>query len=263
MSETHRVPALDRMVELLEQLERGGDGLTINELVTGCGIPRSTVYRILNTLASHGLVSRTAGDGRYRLGARFLAFAAKVPNAAAWRDLADLARPYMQRLGAESRETIKLSVLDGDDVLCIAVVPGSSRYTVAAAVGTRYPLHAGAAGKIILTALAPAAREALLAAPLAPYTPKSIIDPRLLRQELQRIERHGWSEDAGEFSLSVHALAAPVTDAEGRIIAALSVCYLADRDMADLARLRARLLRAAADMSAQGVAAAPPKRAAG
>ncbi len=263
MSEAHRVPALDRMIELLEQLERGGEGLTINELVTGCGIPRSTVYRILNTLASHGLVSRTKGDGRYRLGARFLAFAAKVPNAAAWRDLADLARPYMQRLAAESRETIKLSVLDGDDVLCIGVVPGSSRYSVAAAVGSRYPLHAGAASKMIMSALDPALRESLLAAPLAPFTPKSIIEPGRLRGELARIERQGWSEDVGEFSLSVHAQAAPVTDAHGRIVAALSICYLADRDLSDLASLRARLIRVAAEMSAQGAGSASPRRAAG
>jgi DNA-binding IclR family transcriptional regulator len=116
-----------------------------------------------------------------------------------------------------------------------------------ATIGERFPLHAGAASKVLLANMPDAARTACLAAPLRPYSARTITDPELLRRELARIRQHGWAEDRGEFSVSVRAVAAPVRDGQGNVVAAVSLAHLADRGAAAIRRFRVAVCRAAVE----------------
>jgi DNA-binding IclR family transcriptional regulator len=248
MSLAHRVPVIDRMMEVLARLETAAGHPTVRDLAASCGVPRTTVYRILNTLESHGLVVRTGNGGGYQLGSRFLTLAARVPNGAEWRQLAEDAQPWLQRVATETGETAKFSVLDRDAALVVAVAQGPGRFVVAAGVGGRYPLHAGAASKVLLATMDAASQRAALEKPLEYYTPRTIIDARTLRAQLARIRRQGWAEDTGEYSLSVCAVGAPVRNTAGRVIGALSVVHFADRTAADRLRCREVVSRTAALM---------------
>src|SRR6186713_2491695 len=115
----HGVPVIDRMMEILGALEQHGAGLTISELTSALPLPRTTIYRILNTLQRHQVVRRDDG-GAYHLGHRLRSLAAHVPEGAGEVDLAALAQPHLDRLALELGESAKLSVIARDEVLVLA-----------------------------------------------------------------------------------------------------------------------------------------------
>jgi DNA-binding IclR family transcriptional regulator len=164
--EKHRIPAIDRMMDVLGLLERRPAGATIRDLVDLLGLPRTTVYRILNSLQSHDMVRRSA-DGSYTLGPRLLALAARALPGAQDYDLASLSMPHLERLSEELGEGSKISILDSDGALVIAAVQGKREFALTVVPGQRLPLHAGAASKILLASLPEAELKQVLNGALA------------------------------------------------------------------------------------------------
>ena len=251
------VPVIDRLSDLLELLEKQPAGSTIRELTRAAALPRSTVYRCLNTLEAHGIVRR-ASSGAYRLGPRLLALAAQVATDPRERHLAALAQPHLDRLSAATGEGSKLSVPAGDRALVIAVAQGGAGERVAVGVlaGKTFPIHAGAASKLLLAHLPAGEAAPLLAVPLTRLTANTVIDAARLAAELAAIRRRGYALDRGEFAASVHALAAPVRDGSGQVVGALSIPFLADADARRRVVLRRALRQAAALLSAAVAATA-------
>lgn len=242
----HRIPAIDRAVDVMEALAAGGPA-GIRDLAARLGIPRSTVYRVLNSLEARGLVAREA-DNTYRLGAQLLRLARAVP---AGFDLVALARPPMEDLARELRCTAKLSVREGDAALVVAVAESPETYAVTTQVGRRFPLHAGAASKV-LAAFGPAeARARLLAGPLAKVTPATITNRAVLKRALEAVRASGHATDAGEFAPGIRAVAAPVFGPDGACVAALSIPYLDGTEAAREIALRGGAIRCAQAISAR------------
>jgi DNA-binding IclR family transcriptional regulator len=244
------VPVLERTLEMLAVFERDPDGATIRGLTRELGLPRSTVYRILNTLLAHRIVRRTS-DGVFSLGPRLTALAARVKADGTSYDLAEIATPVAQRLRDDLGEPIKLSVRDGDRAKVIVAVLGLHEYSPAPSIGTSYPLHAGAASKMIMAHMSPADLDRHLDAPMIRYTPKTITDPDKLRADLAKIRKQGYAIELGEHNATVHAIAAPVFDHAGRFLGALSIPFLADKDAATRERLRLGVVHAAAEITAR------------
>lgn len=244
------VPVLERTIEMLAVFEREPEGATIRNLTRELDLPRSTVYRILNTLLAHRIVRRTS-DGVFSLGPRLTALAARVKNDVTSYDLAEIATPVAQQLRDELGEPTKLSVRDGDRAKVIVAVLGRHEYSPAPSIGTSYPLHAGAASKMIMAHMTAAELDRHLAAPLIRYTPKTITDPDKLRADLAKIRRQGFAMEVGEHNATVHAIAAPVFDPSGRFLGALSIPFLADKDTATRERLRLGVIHAAAAITAK------------
>jgi len=216
----HRIPAIDRAVDVMEALAEAP--AAIRDLAARLGIPRSTVYRVLNSLEARGLVAR-GEDQAYRLGPQLLRLARAVP---AGGDLIGLARPVMAELAAALRCSVKLSVREADAALVVATADSPETYAVTSQVGRRFPLHAGAASKVLAAFAEEPVRERLLAGPLARITPATIASRALLRQALIEIRASGMAHDAGEFVPGIHALAVPVFGPDATALAALSVPYL-------------------------------------
>ena len=244
----HRIPVIDRMMEILAQLEQREGGASIRDLVSALKLPRTTVYRILNTLQLHDMVRRDE-DGTYQLGSRLLGLAAHVAAGASTVDLVAVAQPHLDRLASELGEGIKLTVMDKDMTLVIAAAQGRRDYALSVAPGQRLPCHAGAAGKLLLAFLDEAELAPILAKPLTAYTPRTLTDPRRLRSELARIKRLGWAQDKGEGLPSVLAYAAPVFDTRGKMVAALSTPFLAGTEPSRMEEIRLATLAAAKALS--------------
>lgn len=257
--ERHRIPAIDRAMRLLGVLERRQHGASIRDLAMAMRLPRTSVYRIVNSLELHDVLRRSGG-GEYALGPRLLALASRVQMDGQSIDLGAVAQPLLEQMVGEIGEAAKVSVLDGDSVLVVAALSGKRDYALAVTVGQRLPLHAGAAGKILLANLEASARDLVLARPLSAHTSQTLSDRRRLAAELGRVRRQGWAQDIGEYMPSVHAFAAPIIDRAGRVIGALSVPFLAGADAARRALLRAAVIEAAARISQ---AIPSPSRAAG
>lgn len=254
--EKHRIPAIDRMMEVLGILERRLDGATIRELVDALGLPRTTIYRLLNSLQLHDMVRRSA-EGSYTLGPRLLALAARVVADGQNYDLASLAMPHLERLSEETGEGSKVSVLDAGGTLVLAAVNGKREYALTVVPGQRLPTHAGAAGKVLLAYLPQADLDAFLAGPLVSYTGRTLTNPKSLARELAKVRRQGWAQDRGEYSPSISAFAAPIPDRAGRVIAALSVPFLTGADPARMERIRVAVVAAAGAIAAD--LPAPPR----
>jgi DNA-binding IclR family transcriptional regulator len=245
----HRIPAIDRMMDVLTLLERRPNGATIREMVEALKLPRTTVYRILNTLQHHDMVRRS-DDGSLRLGPRLLALAARTLGNAEDYDLASLSMPHLQALSEQTGEGSKVSVLDGDGVLVVAAVQGSRDYALTVVPGQRLPLHAGAASKVLLAFLPKPQLQGLLGAPLAAYTSRTIRDPHRLSAELAKIRRQGYAHDKGEYAPSINAFAAPIPDRTGKVIAALSVPFLAGADRSHMEKIRVSVIAVAGAIAA-------------
>jgi DNA-binding IclR family transcriptional regulator len=251
----HRIPVIDRMMEVLELLEKRANGASIRELVELLGLPRTTVYRILNTLQHHDVVRRSP-VGSYRLGPRLLTLASRAAADSDGYDLAALAAPHLERLSAETGEGSKVSVADAGGVLVIAAVQGTREYALTVVPGQRLPPHAGGASKVLMAYMEKPALAALLTHPLARYTPRTITDPHRMAAELAKIKRRGWAQDRGEYAPSIHAFAAPIPDRTGKVIAALSVPFLAGADKAHMEKVRVGVIATAGAIAA----ALPPRR---
>jgi DNA-binding IclR family transcriptional regulator len=261
VSDEHRVPVIERMMELLTQLEQAqpgaSGGLTISDLVLACRVPRSTVYRILNSLEAHEMVVRDPLAGRYQLGPRLRRLAAHLPGDPGWAGLSELAMPHLRRLARRVGETCKLSVRDGRETMCIAGVRGAQGFALNLLVGERYPMHAGAASKVLLASMQREEAARLVAGGLPAWTEATVTDPAALTAELAGIRRQGWAEDRGEYAANVHAFAAPLRRG-GEVVAAISVAFVADAPAERQKTIRACLVEAAGELSAELAAAAGP-----
>jgi DNA-binding IclR family transcriptional regulator len=245
----HQIPVIDRMMELLDTLANRSAGASITELVAALEIPRTTVYRILNTLQAHNVVRRSP-TGSFTLGPRLLALAARVSGDGPGYDLASLALPHLEQLSEIMGEGCKVSIRDGERALVLTAVQGKREYALAVWPGQHLPLHAGAASKILLAHMPERERSELLRRELEQFTAKTIVDPRRLMRELAKIRSQGWAQDKGEYSPSIQAFAAPIVDPEYGVVAALSIPFLTGATPDRQEQLRAAVIASASAISA-------------
>ncbi len=242
---TNTIPAIDRMMDVLTAIEARSSGMNIGGLAKQLELPRTSVYRIVNTLQKHEMIRRDDA-GNYHLGRRLLKLASHVALRASDIDMVATCQPHLDRLASELGEGVKLSVMDNDGVLVLATAQGRREYALTVAPGQRMPIHAGAASKLLL---AHADRELLdywLSKPLVAYTNKTVTDPKRLRGELTKIRRLGWARDKGENAPSIHAFAAPVMTRSGRVVAALSIPFLAGTETSQMEEIRMAAIDTAA-----------------
>ncbi len=221
----HTIPAIDRMMDVLFTLEEQPDGASITALTNALGLPRSTVYRILNTLEAHHMVQRDA-SGLYRLGQRLRTLAAHVRPGTGLLDLAAMVQPFLDEVATSAGHSVKLSVIDGEEVLVLAAAQGRRPYALGVSAGQRMPINAGAAGKLLFAFEPPERQANWLSRPLAAFTSRTITDPKRLKTEAARIRRQGWAQDRGESAPSIFAYAAPIQDYGGQVLGALSIPFL-------------------------------------
>lgn len=229
MGTEHKIPAVDRAMAIMDALGRHAEGLTLVDLARECDLSRSTVYRIVNSLQAANLIRRARQPGHFALGSGLLGLASNVRRRFHELDLVPISHPHLEELTRITGEASKLSVLDGQAVVCIDAVAGTNDYSVSPIVGQSFPIHAGAASKVLLAGMSPEARAVALAEPLDRFSENTITDCRQIDAELSLINESGWAQDRGEHSPTVRALAAPVHDGTGQVVAAVSLVYLAEK----------------------------------
>lgn len=210
-----------RAFAVLEQIAAADDSLTLEELTRISGLPKPTVHRILRLLMRGGLVERQALDKRYVVGPRVSALALAVQMRSPHRRER---RAILARLVDAIGETCNFTMLDGSEVVYLDRVETSAGVRLHMDAGSRVPLHCTASGKLLLSALPPAQMRRLLGSgPLARYTERTITNIVALERELAKIRASGLGTDVGEYLVGSVCLAVPVSDANGRVCAAVAV----------------------------------------
>jgi DNA-binding IclR family transcriptional regulator len=225
---------VNRAIRTLELIADAGE-LGVSELGRRLGVHKATASRLAATLADRGLIERDPDTERYRLGFGLIRLAGA---AMAGLDLVRTSRPILEDLADRTRETVNLGVLSGDDVVYVDQSSGARSIVSVSWVGRRTPLHCTAAGKVLLAFGDEDERDRLLAVPLTRETARTIVDAGELRQQLEQVRTRGFAQTQEELEDGLNAVAAPVRQADGRTVAALSVSGPAFRMRAiDLPRL--------------------------
>ena len=220
MTEGAAVRSVDRAASLLLALGESQGEVGVTELARRLGLHKSTASRLLATLERRGLVEQDEETGKYRLGLVVIRLAERAERTL---DLRGIALPELERLARLSHETAGLGVLDGDQVLFVAQADGPSLVAVGDWTGRASTLHANASGKVLLASLAEREVLRIVRRGLTRYTDHTITDLEPLLEELARVRRRGYATAISELEQGLHAVAAPVHDARGRVIAAVEV----------------------------------------
>lgn len=214
------VQSVGRAVRILELVADHPGQLGVTELGRRLGVHKATAFRLVSTLAEGGLLERDPATDKYRPGFGLVRLAS---TALAGLDLIRQARPVLERLAEHTQETVNLAVLEGREVMNIDQVAGSHAVVNVNWVGKRTPLHCTSNGKVLLAYLPKRERERALARPLARRTPRTIVDPEVLRTQLHQARARGYSSTVEELEVGLNAVAAPVREPSGDVVAAVSV----------------------------------------
>ena len=212
------VQSVDRALTILEVLARVGEA-GVTEIAGDLGVHKSTAFRLVSTLEAHRLVEQTAERGRYRLGVGVLRLAGATT---ARLDLVQEARPLCRKLAADTGETVNIAVLSESSALYLDQVAGSSALQPHNWVGQHIPLHATSNGKVLLSGLDDAQVKDLLGT-LSRYTPTTITKKGKLRDELALVREQGYAVAVDELEEGLTAVATPIRNAHGDVVASMSV----------------------------------------
>ncbi|HEV2325803.1 MAG TPA: IclR family transcriptional regulator [Terracidiphilus sp.] len=221
----YSVPVVRSTFRILQELGRA-ELLGLSEITQRTGISKSTVFRILSTLQELGYVLRDA-DRIYRISPTLAQLAGEEASGEALRRLA---LPHMLELRDKYGETVNLGIRYFDKVTYLEVVPSEFALRLEEVRGASVPVHASSLGKAILAFSPRSAVESLVRGrPLERITPNTICDPDEFLAELKRVNNTGFAFDRGEGSLLAVCIGAPILDAQGNAIAALSISGPAQR----------------------------------
>lgn len=218
------VQSVDRALTVLQYLASDGD-LGVSEIARRLGVHKSTAFRLVSTLESHGLVEQLTENSRYRLGVGILRLAGATRGRL---DVVRESRPHTAELAELVGETVNVVILAGTETLYLDQVSGPSTLQTHNWTGRRNPLHATANGRVLLAFLPAEAREALLqrlttSGALGALTSHTIQDPDELRQRLEITRQLGYAVSVDELEEGLTAIAAPVRAADGSVVASVSV----------------------------------------
>lgn len=252
------VQSLERGLAIIRVFSAERPALTVTEIAEATGLTRAAARRFLLTLVELGYV---ATDGRYyELTPRVLELGYAFLSGLSFPEVA---LPRVERLVSEVGEASEAAILDGHEIVYVVRVPGPALMTIAVNVGARMPAYATALGRVLLAGQ-PDDRVAELLDQVEPVAllPRTIVDRGELRAEIRKVREQGYALVDQELEEGLVAIAAPVRDRTGRVVAALNLSTHVGRKSAE--ELRAvvpALQRAAAEIEGDlAVAPAPRQR---
>ena len=210
--------AIQRALSLLKTFSEEESGLSLTELSRRVDLSKATTHRMLRVLEKEGFLTRSADDGEFHLGPEIIVLGARALQNV---DLRGVARPELRFLSEISGDDASLESLVGNEVLILDEVRGQNLLGLATEVGTRWPAHATATGKVLL-----ASAEEPMPEPeggLAASTTHTITSWERWTETLAEVREQGHATNLEELVYGYNSVAAPVMDMKGRVIAAISL----------------------------------------
>ena len=214
-----KVKSLQKAIDLLDELSRSKNGLSLSELSKRCGYPKSTVHALVSTMRDRGLL-RQLPDGSYALGIRLFEYGSAVSRGF---DISNIARPYLESLSALTGANSVITMLDGIHAVSVDYAVSPSGVQILPEIGVRLPLHCTSQGKLML-AFQPAGRIKAFVHQdgMRQYTPHTITEPDSLYAVLSEIRTLGFAIEDGEYKVGLRSVSAPVFNGAGELKYALT-----------------------------------------
>jgi IclR family acetate operon transcriptional repressor len=189
--------------------------------VSDTGLAKSTASRLLQALERHRLVHRV-DDGGYEAGPLFVLYASRHEPS---EELIHLARPTLEAISEATGETVNLAIVRGNTVVQVAQIDATFLLGTTNWVDVEVPPHCSALGKVFYAA----GDLPLPRTTMERRTARTITDPDVLRRELDKVRRQGYAKALGELEVGLDAIAAPVYDRLGKVVAAVGISGPSDR----------------------------------
>jgi IclR family acetate operon transcriptional repressor len=221
----YQVRALERALDIVGAFTLAEPELTLTAIAARVGLAKSTATRLLAVLEERGWLERSAATDRYRIGVR----AFEIGNIyIQTTTLESEAQPILRHLATTCQQTANLGILRQGEVVHIAVVAPDRPIRFSTPVGLRDSAHLTGLGKALLAALPGDELAAVIARHGLPgRTARTITTPEALRANLAEIRSRGYALDDEEAFDGLRCIAAPIRDARGETIAAVSISGLA------------------------------------
>ncbi|TYL74177.1 IclR family transcriptional regulator [Bradyrhizobium cytisi] len=215
------VGSTEKAFQVLHAFDGPQRYMTLADIARAAGLDRSATQRLVYTLETLGYLKRIEGTRNYGLTSKVLQFSHSYLKA---NDLIDRASPYLLEISRNLGETTNLHELDGHEVVFVARFPGAHLINIDIVIGSRLPTFFTASGTAILSALPEEERLDLLKrTPLAPLTPFTVTDPKVLMERVRVAARRGYAVIMNETVMGDISVAAPIIDEHGRAIAAINI----------------------------------------
>ena len=246
-TEQNTIKSLDRAMEIFEYLSTH-QGLPLSQLASDLDQSPATVYRVLVTLETRGLVEFDPEEQFWHIGSRAFVIGTRFLRRTS---LVDRARPILRDLMEATGETANLGVERGGKVLFLNQVETHESIRAFFPPGTLSDMHASGIGKALLANMEPRRLKAWLRdRDLARFTQHTIADPDALIDELELTRARGYSIDAEEKNIGMRCIAAPVYNMYGEVVAGISVSGPTSRiGLLSIEDISATVMQAARDLS--------------
>ena len=217
------IPIIDRMGLILDILDVSPAGLQPAQLRKALDIPKTTLYRLLSAMVENGFLTYNPTTNAYTLGSRFWATYTALDERC--QKLREVSAVYLSNLVRQAQETVKLNVRSGFHSYTALSLEGNKPIRISVNPGAVFPLHTGAGGKILMCSFTRDEIFRYYTLHGTQYTEKTIMTPEALIEELDLIRSRGYALDLGEYLADIRAVACPIMDNEGQILASVSVVY--------------------------------------
>lgn len=216
------VKSLTRGLDILETLSAHPDGLTLSEICRTLTLPKSSTHALLHGLLERNYLMNGRRERTYRLGPRLFQLGNAYVHGI---DLVAEGQETVRSVSRRCDETVHLATLDGRDVLYVAKEEGTGYIRMVSALGKRVPAHGTGVGKMLLSALGEDEVDALYPpeSPPEALSANTIASLPALKAELAHTRERGYALDNEESTVGLRCVAAPIYDATGKAVAAMSI----------------------------------------
>lgn len=214
------VQAVVLTLRILEHLGRAHKPMGVTAIAQALDVNKSRIFRHLRTLVAEGYLVQSSETERYTVGPKLVGLGRSVADRL---QVAEIAMPHLHDLRDALGHFSVISEVESDGIRILATVSGKSAIEIGVKQGSVLPFHASAQGKIVLAFGDETLRRNVLRARLDMLTPKTIVSPTALNRDIEKVRKQGWATAPNESLIGLNALAAPVFDANGKLVASVGI----------------------------------------
>ncbi len=215
------VQSVDRALRIVSLVSQNKDGLGVTELASYLELNKSSVFKLLSTLVSHGFIEQDEETKKYKLGYKYLELSAILLESI---DIRSQARSFLEKLETLTNEVIHLVIYDQEELVYIEKLEGNETLRTHSKVGRRAPVHCTSVGKVILAHLSEEVVDSIIEKNGLPrHTDYTITNKETLLKELKKVQKQGYGVEVEENEQGISCIAAPIFDHRGNITAAVSI----------------------------------------
>ena len=215
-----RLSSVATAMRLLKAFSEDEVEIGISALARRLSLAKSTVHRLAVTLVSEGMLEQDRENGKYRLGIALFRLGALVRRR---MNVSNEARPHLFDLRETINESVHLAILDGTEIMYVYNLESTQAIRMRSDIGVRKPAYCTAEGQAILAFQPAEVVDRVVAAGLAPRTPKTIAQADKFAKALGLVRQRGCAIEDEESELGMICIAAPIRDDGGAVVAAVGI----------------------------------------